>query len=183
MDKYHTTLTDEEKAILAKIDLRETHPTHDEGHAAFNANQQPILALLRSLSERQAVPEQRLKYWDDPVYNSGRTKASRKGMLKRPGSSDAEIYISPHFIQHLRYFLFGADLPDSLIRDFEERVGNPRWVTSSDILPIGKFARDLTRRHRLEPRDAAEEFFKLCLDMGLELSTAQSVMRSVQKIR
>ena len=66
---------------------------------------------------------------------------------------------------------------------FEEKVGNPQWVSSSDIVPIGKFARDLTRQYRLDQADAPEEFFKLCLDMGLSLTTAESVMRSVKQIR
>jgi hypothetical protein len=56
-------------------------------------------------------------------------------------------------------------------------------VSSSDIAPIGKFARDITRQYRLEKTDAPEEFFKLCLDMGLGLMTAESVMRSVKQIR
>ena len=56
MEKYHIKLTESEAAILAKIDLRESHRNHDEGHAAYKANAQPILALLQSLSDRSAVP-------------------------------------------------------------------------------------------------------------------------------
>ena len=46
--------------------------------AAFNANAEPILALLSSLSERGGVPAHRLSYWNDIEYNPGRVKASRK---------------------------------------------------------------------------------------------------------
>jgi hypothetical protein len=56
-------------------------------------------------------------------------------------------------------------------------------VTSGDVIPIGKFARDLTRQHHLEASDAPEEFFKLCLDMGLSLDVAERVMRSVRRAR
>ncbi|MDE1997176.1 MAG: hypothetical protein KGI75_32050, partial [Rhizobiaceae bacterium] len=77
----------------------------------------------------------------------------------------------------------GSELPDDVISAFEAKVGNPEWVSSSDIVPIGKAARDLTRRYRLDTADAPEEFFKLCLDMGLGLSTAESVMRSVKQVR
>jgi hypothetical protein len=79
--------------------------------------------------------------------------------------------------------LFGPELPDDVIAKFEAKVGNPEWVTSSDVVPIGKFARDLTRQHHLDVSDAPEEFFKLCLDMGLSVSIAESVMRSVRQIR
>jgi hypothetical protein len=38
MEKDHVKLTEGEAAILAKIDLSETHRNHDEGHAAYQAN-------------------------------------------------------------------------------------------------------------------------------------------------
>jgi hypothetical protein len=183
MEKYHIKLTEGEAETLAKIDLRDSHQNHNEGHAAYKANRQPILALLKSLSDRSAVPQERLNYWNDPRYNQGRIKASRKGLFERNDCKGAEIYTHPHFLRHLRYFLFGAELPDAVITAFEGKVGNPQWVSSSDIVPIGKFARDLTRQYRLEKSDAPEEFFKLCLDMGLSLMTAESVMRSVKQIR
>lgn len=183
MKKYHIELTEAEEALVDAIDLRVSHSSHDEGHAAYKANQGPILALLKSLSERGAVPRERLNYWNDPDYNTGRLKASNKGVFERNGCTGQEIYTHPHFMPYLRYFLFGADLPDTVITAFEEKVGNPDWVTSSDIVPIGKCARDLARRHGLDRAHAPEEFFKLCLDMGLGLSTAASVMRSVKQLR
>lgn len=181
MDKYHLELTADEAVILAKIDLRQTHRDSDEGHEAYEANKQPILALLKSLSDRNAVPEQRWNYWNDPSYRQGRIKASRKGLFERNGCTGADIYTHPNFIPHLRYFLFGANLPDSVVAAFEAKVGKPEWVSSSDVVPIGKHARDLTRQNRLNPHEASEEFFKLCLDMGLSVSIAQTVMRSVSQ--
>jgi hypothetical protein len=182
MNKHHIELTDDEKQLLAKIDLR-VHQNHDDAHAAYKTNREPILALLKSLRDRNIIPRERLSYWSDPAYNSGRVKASRKGLFERNGCEGADIYTHPNFLQFLRYFLFGATLPDPVIAAFEEKVGNPEWVTSGDIIPMGKFARELTRRHGLQPAQASEEFFKLCLDMGLGLSTAQSVMRAVKQTR
>ncbi len=183
MEKYHIPLTDSETATLAAIDLRRFHDNHDEGRAAYLNNQEPILALLRSLADRDAIPEVRLKYWNDPDYYQGRLKTSRRGVFERNGCHGTDIFIHPSFIYHLRYFLFGAELPDTVITAFEAKVGNPEWVSSSDIVPIGKCARDLTRQYRLPVSDAPDEFFKLCLDMGLGLRTAESVMRSVKQIR
>ena len=183
MDKYHIELTPEEASLLSQIDLRVKHRSHEEGHAAYNANRAPILALVRSLSERRAAPAERLNYWNDPNYNPGRIKASRMGVFERSGCRGEDVYTHPHFVPHLRYFLFGADLPDGLIVAFEEGVGVPAWVTSSDIASIGKLARNLTRQHRLDKSDALDEFFKLCLDMGLGLGTACSVVNAVRQIR
>ncbi len=183
MEKYHIELTEEEADLLSKIDLRSHHQNHDEGRAAYLANQEPVLALLNSLSARRAVPDVRLSYWNDADYRSGRIKGSRKGLFERNGCTGADIYTHPHFLEHLRYLLFGTELPDAVVDEFEKKVGNPEWVSSSDIVPIGKAARDLTRRYRLDLAAAPDEFFKLCLDMGLGLSRAQSVMQSVKQVR
>jgi len=183
MEKYHIALTDAEAALLAAIDLRRFHDDYDEGRAAFLNNQEPILSILQSLSERDGIPEVRLRYWNDPDYYKGRLKTSHRGVFERNGTRGSEIYIHPHFIPFLRYFLFGADLPDAVITAFEEKVGNPQWVSSSDIVPIGKCARDLTRQYLLPVSDTPEEFFKLCLDMGLSLMIAESVMRAVKQVR
>lgn len=182
MEKYHIPLTAEESALLAKIDLQRSHPNHDDGYEAYKTNKQPILALVKLLRERHAVPEVRLKYWEDPKYRTGRIKVSRKGLFERKGCVGAEIYTHPHFIPHLRYFLFGTELPDAVIQAFEQKVGNPEFVSSSDVVRIGQHARDLTREYHLNNYEASEEFFKLSLDMGLSLYIAQSVMRSVRQV-
>ena len=182
MEKYHIKLTQSEAATLAKINLEDSH-NHGEGHAVYKANAQPILDLLRSLDARSAIPQERLKYWNDPSYHQGRIKASRQGIFERNGSSGDDIYTDPNFIPYLRYFLFGAELTDDVIVAFEENVGKPQWVSSSDIVPIGKLARQLTRQYYLDKVEASEEFFKLCLDMGLSLTIAESVMRSVKQVR
>ena len=183
MKKCHIQLTDEEASLLSQIDLRTTHQSHEDGHAAYNANKAPILSLVRSLSERGAVPQKRLSYWNDPDYHPGRLKASRQGVFERNRCVGEDIYTHPHFLAHLRYFLFGADLSDAVIAAFEEGVGNPKWVTSGDTAPMGKLARELTRRYGLDKSNAAEEFFKRCIDLGLGLSTACSVRQAVQQIR
>ena len=179
MNKYHIELIDSERTILARIDLRE-HRHHSEAYAANKANAGPILALMKSLSERSALPKERLNYWADPKYNPGRIKASRKELF---GSNRAcaEIYTHPQFLRYLRYFLFGAELPDTVIAEFEGRVGNLDWVTSGDIVPIARSARDLISKYGLDKTSAPQEFFKLCLDMGLGLTIAESVMRSAKR--
>ena len=79
MEKYHIELTDEEMALVEAIDLRVAHLSHDEAHATWEANKRPILALLKSLSERRAIPEERLNYWNDPDYNADQLNAPKWG--------------------------------------------------------------------------------------------------------
>lgn len=183
MEKYHLNFTGEEAALFARIDLNDRHRTHEEGRAAYLNNQEPILALLASLQARGGVPDQRLRYWTDPTYSYGRIKASREGLFERNNCRGQDIYIHPHFIKHLRYILLGADLPDAVIKAFEDEAGDPRWVSLSDAIGLGKFARKLVRQHGLDASTAPDEFFKLCLDMGLNLGVALSIMRSVRQAR
>lgn len=70
-----------------------------------------------------------------------------------------------------------------MIQEFEMKVGDPRWVNGSDAIELGKFARQLVRRHDLDRTQAPEEFFKLCLDIGLGRSNSERIMASVKKVR
>ena len=183
MKKYHIQLTNEEKQVVESIDFRVEHGNHDERRSAYKANKEPILDLLKRLVDRRAIPQERINYWSDPSYNTGKMKLSREKVFKGNGCMGDDIYTHPHFIPVLRYFLFGSVLTDSIIEKFEKKVGNPDWITSSDIVPIGKYARDLAKTYGLDRNHASEEFFKLCLDMGLDLDTARSVRQAVMKLR
>jgi hypothetical protein len=177
MEKYHIALTAEEQATLAQIEL------HKMDHAIYLANKKPILALVASLRKREAVPAHRLRYWVDPDYRSGRLKTSHRGLFERHGRQGDEIYTNPSFIPYLRYFLFGPDLPDTVIEGFIDQVGEPDWVSSGDIAPMRKCARKLVREHGIEKHRASDEFFKLCLEMGLDLSYAEAVRDDVKGMR
>jgi hypothetical protein len=114
---------------------------------------------------------------------TGRIRTSHKGLFERNNCAGDEIYTHPHFLKYLRYFLFGAELPPNVVAEFEAEVGEPRWVSLSDAIPLGKAAREITKRHGLTPHSAAEEFFKLCLDLGLSVNVADTVSRAVRKLK
>ena len=160
------------------------HPSHAEGHQAYKANRAPILELMSALLKRGAIPEQRWKYWADPEYSVGRSvKASPRGVFERKGNPGAKAYVHPHFIPYLRYFLFGAYLPDAVIGRFEQEVEDREPITSGDIVPLMDLARTLTLKHGLDRDGAALEFYKLCLDIEeLGQSNARSVRDTVMKI-
>lgn len=185
MEKFHIALTENEKALVGNIDFE------SYTRESYIANQESILSLLRSLSDRNAIPEQRLKYWNDPEYNIGGYKnTSKKETFERNGRKGSEIYTHPHFLKYLRYFLYGADLPDQLIKQFyigcNEGHVNFDYVTSGDITPICKSARKIARiairDYNLEKRHVTEELYKLCLDIELDVSYARFVRNEVAKI-
>ncbi len=177
--EYHIDLTEEEKKLTDKIDFGNTKPQTQE---AYQTNQEPIVKLMRSLLERNAIPSHRMNYWGDSEYNIGGHGKSRREVFERNGTCGEDIYTHPHFLTYLYYFLFGSTLPNSVILKFEKRVGNPELITSGDILPIENYARTLTKEFDLERDYAAEEFFKLSLDIGLDVYYAKGVRDSVKKL-
>lgn len=174
---YKVELTEEESAKLNGIELDQSALDHEQ----YKRQTPLILELLRSLGERNAIPEIRLKYWSDPEYQIGRLKVSHKGLFERNGRQGDEIYTHPHFLKYLRYFLFGAQLPARAIAEFEEVVGNPEWISSGDMTDIAKGTRAIVRKYGLQDED--EEFYRLALDLGLNQWFAKSVRDAVKQVR
>lgn len=175
-------LTPEEKKLVSKIDFNPSSlEPHDPGY--WNAVGEASLALMRSLITRKAIPEIRTKYFTDAEYNVGGRGKSRAAIFEKNGTRGDAIFRHPHFLRYLLYFLYGPDLPNEVAGAFRKKVADIGFVTSSDIVPLGAFARNLTRVNRLDGAHAAEEFFKLALDCGLELYEARSIRDSVKTVR
>jgi hypothetical protein len=176
MPDFTIALEPAEQAILETIELNQLKL---DGKA--DSNGRAALALMQLLIKRSAIPAVRVRYWEDPEYRDGRIRGSRKGLFERNGTKGDEIYEHPNFLSYLRYFIYGADLPPRVIAAFVEKVGNPKWLSLSDAIPLGKFARSLARDHGLNKTDA-DEFFQLCLDLGLYINTAKSIRDAVKRI-
>ena len=183
MSKYHIKLMEDEARYAGMITFNVNKLNHAERRKAVVSNEQPILRLMQSLHQRSGIPEPRRSYWEDPEWNIGGHGKSRKGTFEANGCRGTDIYRHPHFLPHLRYLLFGAELDEAVIREFEDQVEGLEPITSGDLEPIRAYARRLTRQHQLDRKPAAEEFFKLCLDMDLDLTTATAVRETVMKTR
>lgn len=172
-------LTPEETALLGKIDFEPSSRKHDATHwrSVGSASQK----LMESLIERKAIPEVRMKFFSDPVFNIGGRGRSRLQIFEMNGTRGAEILRHPHFLKYLWYFIYGPDLPRKIIEAFRQEVAACGPLTSGDILPLGESARRLTRTHRLDAKAAAEEFYKLALECGLDATDARSVRDAVRK--
>lgn len=154
-----------------------------DNHQAFNENADLAYRLVTSLLERDAIPEQRIRYFTDPEYNPGSRGSSRKQRFERNGTQGDAMLRHPHFLKYLRYFIYGADFPSPILSAFMQAVEDCGLVTSGDIAPLGTTARQLARTHRLKPKAAADEFYKLCIDLGLNPNSASSIRASVQQLR
>ncbi|MBP7704933.1 MAG: hypothetical protein KA105_06565 [Caulobacter sp.] len=178
---FHIELTPDERALLDQIEL-DALALRDQAH--WQSNSDLVVALYRSLSEREAIPEHRWKVFADASYNIGGRGSSVLDHFKRNGNQGEEIIRHPHFLKHLKFFLFGPDLPASVLAAFKQEVDNCfGHVTSSDVPKLSAAASRIARAHRLEPREASEEFFKLGLEHGLGPSYAVFLRDKVRAIR
>lgn len=179
MNKYAIDLSDRELDVLARIEL----DASKFDHRRVEANASAVLELLQMLLDRKAIPEVRRRYWSDPDYQLSRLKGSHKSLFERNNCRGMEIYKHWDFLPFLRYFIFGSSLSEPMKTAFEDRVGNPAWVTSSDIVPICKFVRLQARQNRLAPDDAREGFFQLALDMGFHLMNASAFAKAAYQAK
>ncbi len=99
-------------------------------------------------------------------------------MYARNGTNGAEAYTHPNFLKILRYFLYGAELPQGAIDEFEKQVGNPEWFSGSDIIGLTKKTREIVRRYNLRDWEHSDHFHMLALDNGLSANHADSVRRA-----
>ena len=175
MDTFTIELTDDEKALVDQIEFEGLAL---KGHVHAERNGELVKQLTKMLIARGAIPEHRRKYFTDPAYNVGGRGSSRLDLFEGNGCRGDAILVHPHFLRHLRYFIFGAELSPRVIASFQEAVRECGMVTSSDVVPLGLLARRLARGAGLSPHDAREEFFKLALDCGLSQSTAVSIRDS-----
>jgi hypothetical protein len=146
-------------------------------------NGEAAAQLFKSLATRSAIPEVRLKYFTDPAYNPTGRGRSWKQIFERNGSAGDDMLTHPHFLRFLQYFISGPSLPQQVVSEFRAAIEECGQVTSSDVVPLGKLARQLARSSRLQPHAAYEEFYKLALDCGLWYGHAEHIRSAVRKMR
>ncbi|MBQ0216456.1 hypothetical protein KAH39_03945 [Alcaligenes faecalis] len=167
-------LTAEEAALLRDINF--SWRSHDELRLACERAGELTPMLLR----REAIPSNRLRYFDDPEYNGG--KKSRMEIFAGNGTSGAEIFSHGHFLKYLRYFIHGADLPDQVKAEVAEAVGDPVHFYSGELEPIRRMARRLARSIG-RGSACADDFFQLMSDIGVGPHHAESIRKTVKTVR
>lgn len=174
-------LTPEEIALVEAIKF-DPHDTLGNTQA-FHANGDLVVRLTNGLLERKAIPDRRLSYFSDPEHHVGGRGSSRQELFLRQAGDREKMIRHGHFLKYLHYFIHGADLPPAVLTAFARAVEDCGMVTSGDIAPLSSTARQLTRTHLLNPKAAAEEFYKLGLDLDLSADAAASIRSSVLQVR
>jgi len=181
MTELAIVLTPEETELLSKIEFDANRLVGNL--PKYHRNAQAVVALMTMLLKRNAIPQNRLRYFTDADCNPGGRGKSRKNIFERNGTQGQAILEHPHFLEYLHYFLYGAALPVSALREFRNEVASCGPITSGDLAPLEDCAKQLTRAHRLDTSYAAEEFLKLALDCGLSPSFAEHIRSAVKRIR
>lgn len=133
--------------------------------------------LTQSLLKRKAIPQIRRDFFTNPELNIGVSK-SRMEVFESNGTNGEEILEHPHFLPHLRYFIFGPELPDATISKFFELVEN-----DAEYGELLTFARSEVRQRKLDRLAAREEFFKLALECELDVGIARSIRDTVGRMK
>lgn len=168
-------LTTEEEILLSTIVF---HPRKLDFEAT-QANGERAKRLMLSLLEHNAIPEARKAYFTDPEYNLARGKFSKLGGFKRNGCSLDEILKHPNFLKYLLYFVYGSQLPEAVKADFL----NSTRETGGNERDLSVLAKQQVRRFDLNPKEIAEEFYKLGLDCGLAQYQAKTIRNAVFNLK
>lgn len=175
---FTIALTDDEKTLARQIDFK---PDRYDSADKAQENGRLAVRLTRSLLERDAIPEHRWRYFADADYNVGGRGASNRDIFERNGCRGDTLFAHPHFLPYLRYFIYGADLPDRTRLAFKAAVDECGYVTSSDVVPLGREARRLARSLGLTAHEARQRFFQLALDCDIDIGSATSIRDSAGK--
>jgi len=168
-------LTDAEAEFYSRIP---EISAHDGWHEVADAME----ALVTSLLDRKAVPEIRLRLFCDPDYAETGNK-SRQQVFESNGTSGNEIFRHPHFIPYLRYFINGPDLPKPAIEGLCKILNDDVGTSGMVMDQYRKHARTCVRQYGLDPGKAAEEFFRLGVEIGMELHAARTLRDAAKSTR
>jgi hypothetical protein len=182
ISNFSIELTDHEQDLVLRIDFNPSPGKYPAD--PWKPIGDAMLELTKSLFERKAIPESRIKFFTDPQFFIGGHGISHLQAFEKNGTRGDDIFRHPHFLKYLSYFIYGPALPKAVIDAFQRKIadcGAP--FTGSDALTVADMARQLTRSYGLAVDTTAEEFYKLVLDCGMDASDARTVRDTVKRVR
>ncbi|MCB1504426.1 MAG: hypothetical protein KDJ47_05555 [Hyphomicrobiaceae bacterium] len=161
-------LNDFEIALFDSIAFPPDAAKLDGEQAANNAELARLLAV--SILEREAVPEHRLRFFDEAEHNLGRD-VSVRAELEQSGVSGEQLYEQADFLKYLRYFICGPELPEAVERVFRRELGGRDGGSQRRLAgKLKEFGRSLgaTAAQR-------EKFYQQALECGLSAPAAREI--------
>lgn len=170
-------LNESELSLIGRLEFDQAKLTHE----TRQTNGEVAYSLFQSLSQREAIPKQRVDWFCNENFNFGRLKGSRKDNFLRNAHSEEEMYRDSDFLEVLRYFIFGANLPKDIKVDFIEFYKRKGVSSLDNIFDFGNWARAKSAVLEMDKHDAADEFYKLSLDVGMYYKHARTVYDIVRR--
>jgi hypothetical protein len=110
-----------------------------------------------------------------PTPHMRKPAANPDEVFEANGVSGVEIFRHVHFIPYLRHFIDGPNLPNDVIAGLL-RILNEDSGTSGMVMDqYRRFARSSIRTRRLNRTEAATEFFRLGVEIGMSVSAARTL--------
>jgi len=170
------TLTREEQVLFDQIDFESCD--HDTLRKSCAAAKPLALSLLK----RDAVPQIRRDYFSDAQYNIGGS-GSRKEVFERNGTKGEAILEHGNFLKYLRYWIMGPALPPETIAGFCDILNDDIGTSGEQLTQLCAYAKKQIRLHDLPKHEAPEEFYQLCLELGLGPGESRSIRDAAMQVR
>jgi hypothetical protein len=139
-------------------------------------------SLMGSLLNRGAIPKIRLRYFTDADYNPGPGNRSRHAYFRQNAGSDEAVFRHGHFLPFLRYFVYGAELPDPVKEAFLKRAQDP-WIKEEDLVNLARTqVRELLQTPSRRDHTLPDRFYQLALDCGVDEGQARIVREAVMRV-
>lgn len=167
----------EAEEILYKQAMRSAD-SHQEWEAVSDAMEN----LMYSLLDRQAIPEKRMHIFNKAEYAEKGSKSIRES-FGATGKNLETLFRHGTFRRFFQYFIEGPDLPKSVIDGLCEIIKADRGTSGMLLDEYSAFARASIKRHQLEHSKAATEFFRLGVEIGMDLSDARALRDAAMKGR
>lgn len=161
-------LTEEESVLLKEISFS-SHEYDVLRQSCKNAGNLTLLLL-----ERKVIPKIRIKYFTNPKYNIGRRGKSRQEVFESNGTTGKDILFHGNFLKYLKYFIYGPDLPKAAIQIVCNNIDPEDYPT---------LTRGIVRDNMLNPKESAEEFYKLFIECDNISFYASNVRKSIMAMK
>ncbi|AGA26028.1 hypothetical protein [Singulisphaera acidiphila] len=137
----------------------------DQEHETRIRNFERVGELAESLLTRRAVPQHRIDYFFEPELNIGGYGKSRKDAFERNGVEGFAILRDPGFMEILRYFIHGPELPPLITAGFCRIAEEDEGTTGEVLGQITAYARRVARTNRTWQSSLADKLFMLALEV------------------
>lgn len=138
--------------------------------------------LSNSLLNRNAIPKPRLRYFSDPKCNLSNPRISHEQIFEDNGKKGSAILEDPSFLKYLKYFIYGPNLPESLLSELYRIKAESFYDDDFKDLAL-LHIRSYFKRSSLTAKELSEEIYKACLDLEIEDIFSVQIRNSVMKFK